>query len=361
MSYLEKTHRRKNILTGEWVLVSPHRNQRPWSGATERVDEATLPVFDANCPLCPGNTRANGVKNPTYQSTYTFVNDFGALTSHSPDDTSDHVSSELFISEPATGECRVICFSPDHNRTLPELSTSEILAVVDCWQDNFVDLSTKYNCVHIFENKGAVMGCSQPHPHGQIWAHDHLSTEIEKKLSRFTEYYAKHTSCLLDDYVNAEISASARIVIENEDWVVVTPYWAIWPFETMLVCRHPIAHFGNLDERMKTSLAKIIQQLTIKYDNVFECSFPYSMGWHNSPLQKDHAPRQLDNAPRQLENEEIWRLHAHYYPPLLRSATVKKFMVGYEMLAESQRDLTVETAAQILRDCSNVHYKKAGI
>ncbi len=350
MNYHTTTHRRKNILTGDWVLVSPHRNNRPWSGATEESTVVPLPSYDENCPLCPGNTRANGEKNPNYTDTFVFVNDFGALTPLQAKDEatlSDNGSnSALFASEPAAGECRVICFSPDHNRTLPELSELEILAVVDCWQQNYNQLSAKYKCVHIFENKGAIMGCSQPHPHGQIWAHNHLSTEIEKKLSSFRNYSNTHDTCLLNDYVNAEIDDGSRVVVKNDDWLVIVPYWAAWPFETLLVCRRDVAHFGQLDENTKRSLAAIIQQLTIKYDNVFNCSFPYSMGWHN--------------APKPLDNHDIWRLHAHFYPPLLRSATIKKFMVGYEMLAESQRDLTAETAADILRNASNIHYKQSG-
>ena len=339
----EFTHRRKNLLNGEWVLVSPHRNNRPWLGATEDTAAASTNEHDASCPLCSGNTRANGESNPTYDFTHVFTNDFGALTP-SLSDNAIIESDDLFEAEAATGEARVICFSPKHNKTLPELSVTEIAQVVTTWKSQFIDLSRSYSCIHIFENKGEVMGCSQPHPHGQIWAHNHRSSEIQAEDARQLYYFQKHQRSLLDAYIEKEQKEKQRTIIENAHWLVVVPYWAKWPFETLLICKDDVQTMAQLNEAQIQTLAETLQELTIRYDNVFNCSFPYSMGWHNAPLDLDDAKH--------------WRLHAHFYPPLLRSATVKKHMVGYEMLAESQRDLTAETAAKILRDASSVHYKR---
>lgn len=338
----EFTHRRKNLLNGEWVLVSPHRNNRPWSGATETQSHFKLPSYDENCPLCAGNTRANGESNPNYKFTHVFKNDFAALTENLPNDAEvdeDH----LFQADLATGEARVICFSPDHSKTLAEMNVVEITKVVDTWQDQYKELSQRYKCVHLFENKGELMGCSQPHPHGQVWAHNHYSTELARENINQLEYYSEHGRAMLDDYVQREIAEQSRVVYENEAWLVVVPYWAKWPFETLLLTKQTSPDFCSLDEQQKHLLALAIQVLTVSYDNVFNCSFPYSMGWHN--------------APGDLDEKQHWRMHAHFYPPLLRSATVKKHMVGYEMLAESQRDLTAETAAKILREAQGVHYK----
>ena len=346
MNNLEFTHRRKNPLTGDWVLVSPHRNNRPWSGATEAPSGETLPKYDENCPLCPGNERANDTHNPQYADTFVFKNDFGALVSEQQgtEALDSAEQNPLFEADVANGECRVICFSPDHNKSLPELTPNEISKVIDTWQSNYVELAEKYACVHVFENKGAIMGCSQPHPHGQIWAHDHLSTEIEAENNNQLAYKAKQGTNLLADYVAKEVVEEDRIVAQNEHWLVVVPFWAAWPFETLLVAKDDVRHFGQLTEDQKASLAQILQELTIRYDNVFNCSFPYSMGWHSAPAN--------------INDDSHWRLHAHFYPPLLRSASVKKHMVGYEMLAESQRDLSAETAAKILRDVSTTHYKQ---
>jgi len=343
MNKLELTHRRKNPLTGDWVLVSPHRNNRPWSGATEESNETALPRYEEKCPLCPGNDRANDTANPDYQDTFVFVNDFGALVAEQ-DQEIEQENNPLFQADVANGECRVICFSPDHSKTLPELSIQEIGRVIDTWQENYIELSKQYQCVHVFENKGAVMGCSQPHPHGQIWAHDHLSTEISKEDQQQLSYQQQHGSSLLKDYANHEVDYQERVVVENDHWLVVVPFWAAWPFETILLPKDDLQSFSQLTAEQKESLAEILQAITIKYDNVFNCSFPYSMGWHNAPANG--------------EDNSHWQLHAHFYPPLLRSSSVKKHMVGYEMLAESQRDLTAETAAQILKNASSVHFKQ---
>lgn len=342
MTLVQNTHRRRNPLNGKWVLVSPKRNNRPWSGATENVSETALPSYDPSCPLCPGNTRANGQPNPQFDSTYVFANDFGALENTKKPAPVDG-EEELMQAEVTDGECRVICYSPDHNRTLPELSHAEILSVVNTWQQHYLALAEQYSCVHIFENKGEVMGCSQPHPHGQIWAHNHWSSEIEQAQTHLLAYFEKHGTNLLADYLALEQKHQQRILIENHHWLAVVPYWAAWPFETLLIAKRDVRDFGDLQEDDKDALASILKTLTTKYDNIFNCSFPYSMGWHSAPCD--------------LDDSRHWRLHAHFYPPLLRSPSVKKHMVGYEMLAESQRDITPETAAQILQEASNIHYK----
>lgn len=337
------SHRRKNQLTGEWTLVSPHRNNRPWHGATEQANELQLPEHESQCPLCPGNDRANGASNPVFHDTHVFTNDFGALTEHKAKDKHEH---PLFQSQEATGIAKVICFSPKHNKTLAQLTVAEIVPVVKAWKKEYTELITKFTCIHIFENKGEIMGCSQPHPHGQIWAHHHYSTEIEKENVRQQAYFSEHGTALLKDYLAQELKDQLRIVCENDDWVVLVPYWAKWPFETLVLPKFNIVDFLTLHQTQSKALAEMLSTLTIKYDNVFKCSFPYSMGWHNAPAD--------------LNDKSHWLLHAHFYPPLLRSAAVKKHMVGYEMMAESQRDLTPEQAATILRNASSVHYKQEG-
>ncbi|WOT05031.1 UDP-glucose--hexose-1-phosphate uridylyltransferase [Shewanella youngdeokensis] len=344
MADLELTHRRKNPLSGDWVLVSPHRNNRPWLGATEANNHTEAPAFDAQCPLCPGNQRANDAINPQYQGTFVFTNDFGALNSAQQSVEHD-ATHPLLMAETASGECRVICFSEQHNLTLPELPIEAIEQVVDTWQQHYQTLAAQYQCVHIFENKGSVMGCSQPHPHGQIWAHDHLSSEIAVEDAKQHAYFAKHGRTMLADYVEHETNTRTRVVFENSHWLVVVPYWAAWPFETLVVAKDDVRHFGQMSQAQKSALAEAIKVLTTKYDNLFNCSFPYSMGWHNAPSQTN-------------TDDSHWRLHGHFYPPLLRSATVKKHMVGYEMLAESQRDITAETAAALLQQASDIHYKQ---
>ncbi|MBL4242674.1 UDP-glucose--hexose-1-phosphate uridylyltransferase [Vibrio fluvialis] len=341
---VDHPHRRFNPLTGQWVLVSPHRAKRPWSGADEKITADTLPSYDEQCFLCAGNSRISGDINPNYQGTYVFMNDFAALMADTPN-APESVSS-LFKIQSVRGLSRVICFSPDHSKALPELAVSQIRSVIDTWNDQIEELGKDYIWVQAFENKGEIMGCSQPHPHGQIWANSFLPNEIARKEQNLKAYYQTHGRNLLVDYVQAELEDGARIVVETEFWVAVVPYWAAWPFETMLLPKLHIRRMNELSERQRDDLALAIKKLTSRYDNLFRCSFPYSMGWHYAPFFE------------QGTDIEHWQLHALFYPPLLRSATIRKFMVGFEMLAESQRDLTAEQAAQRLRNVSDVHYKE---
>lgn len=334
-------HRRYNPLTGEYVLVSPHRMKRPWQGKQERPPAEIRPHYDPSCYLCPSNTRANGESNPDYKSTFVFTNDFAAILPDTPD--SEPPLHPLMRAEAVRGTCRVICFSPRHDLTLPEMDLADIRHVVDIWADQTAELGALYQWVQIFENKGEIMGCSNPHPHGQIWAQNALPNEITKEDRHQRLYYEAEGTPLLLDYIGLETRLGERIVVDNNDWLAVVPYWAIWPFEILLLPRRHILRLPDLNERERDSLADILKRLLTRYDNLFEISFPYSMGWHGAPY--DGA----DNI--------YWQLHAHFYPPLLRSATIKKFMVGYEMMAEAQRDLTPEMAAARLRELSEIHYK----
>ena len=336
-------HRRRNPLTGDWVLVSPHRTQRPWLGRQEAVAGSQRPAHDPACYLCPGTTRANGATNPRYTGTYVFTNDFAALNTETPPPPQD--AHPLLHSEPTRGECRVICFSPRHDLTLPEMPVEAIRGVVQTWAEQVDELGQRWRWVQVFENKGDVMGCSNPHPHGQIWAGDALPNEAAKEDREQRMHFARHRTTLLADYLQLELKAGERIVVENADWVAVVPYWAVWPFETLLLPRRAVAHLPDLTADERTTLADILKRLLTRYDNLFQTAFPYSMGWHG--------------APRDGGDYTHWQLHAHFYPPLLRSATVKKFMVGYEMMAEAQRDLTAEQAAERLRAQSETHYREA--
>lgn len=337
----EHPHRRYNPLTDQWVLVSPHRAKRPWQGQQEKVQEEQKPSHDPNCYLCPRNKRITGEPNPDYRKPYVFKNDFSALLVDSP--APEASQDPLFQSSVARGESRVICFSPDHSKTLPLLTESEIEDVIDVWQTQLNELGQQYQWVQIFENKGAAMGCSNPHPHGQIWANSFLPNEVAREDENQRKYYEKHGSVLLVDYAKRELEQKERVVVETAHWVAVVPYWAVWPFETLLLPKAHVKRLTELSAEQHQDLAVILKKLTTKYDNLFETSFPYSMGFHAAPFND--------------ENNEHWQLHAHFYPPLLRSATVRKFMVGYEMLGESQRDLTAEQAAARLRELSDVHYK----
>jgi len=341
LTLFEYPHRRFNPLTGEYVLVSPQRTKRPWLGQVEKSSLNSRPAYDPDCYLCPGNGRASGKNNPVYSTTHVFDNDFSALLPDTPA-VGDN-SNTLLKSEGVQGICRVICYSPRHDLTLSEMSTAAIKDVVDVWGDQCNELGEQYCWVQVFENKGAVMGCSNPHPHGQIWASRHLPNEIMKEDEQQIKYYEDQHSVMLMDYAQMETQEKIRLVYENTDWLVVVPFWAVWPFELLMIPRRHILHLPELRENERHSLASALKSILVRYDNLFETEFPYSMGWHSAPYNDgDHVH---------------WQLHAHFYPPLLRSATVKKFMVGYEMLAEPQRDITAEQAAERLNAVSEQHYK----
>jgi len=335
-------HRRFNPLTGEWILVSPHRAQRPWQGQHEKSMGDERPAFDPECYLCPGNTRAGGEKNSHYTDTFVFTNDFPALL---PGATPVGSSTDpLFRRQDVSGTCRVICFSPQHDLTLPEMELPAIRKVIDLWGEQVEDLGRRYRWVQLFENKGAVMGCSNPHPHGQVWASDSLPNEPAKEDRQQARYKSECGTSLLLDYLLREVETVERIVVEDEHWVALVPYWATWPYETLLLPRRHVARIDDLDNSERDNLAVTLKRLLTRYDNLFETSFPYSMGWHGAPFDDGDVSH--------------WQLHAHFYPPLLRSASVKKFMVGYEMLAEAQRDLTAEQAAARMREVSEKHFRQ---
>ena len=336
---VDHPHRRHNPLTGDWVLVSPHRAKRPWQGQVEKTTTDVRPAHDPECYLCPGNDRITGDRNPDYTKPFVFTNDFPALLTDTPDATS---GSNLFQASTARGESRVVCFSPDHSKTLPQLSAEDITQVINTWAEQVKELGGKYDWVQLFENKGAVMGCSNPHPHGQIWASSFLPNEARKEDGHQQQWLLKHNKNMLLEYALAESRSGERTVVENADWIAVVPYWAGWPFETLLLPKRHVLHINDLNNSERITLAEILKELTTRYDNLFQTSFPYSMGWHGAPTKQGDFGH--------------WQLHAHFYPPLLRSSTVRKFMVGFEMLAETQRDLTAEQAAQRLRDLPETHY-----
>lgn len=339
-------HRRFNSLSGDWVLVSPHRAQRPWQGKVEAAAGEERPPHDASCYLCAGNDRAGGQRNPPYTGTYVFANDFSALLPTPQVAAADGLDAEghqLLASQAVHGECRVICFSPRHDLTLARMPVAAIRGVVDTWIAESRSLGERHAWVQIFENKGAAMGCSNPHPHGQIWASDFIPNEGLKEHAAQRRWAEAHDSVLLLDYARLEASRGERVVAGNADWVAVVPWWAVWPYEILLMpLRRHVATLVDLTADERATLAEILKNLLARYDNLFACDFPYSMGWHA--------------APNTAAARDWWQLHAHFYPPLLRSATIKKFMVGYEMLGESQRDITPEHAAERLRACSDIHH-----
>jgi len=328
-------HRRFNPLTREWVLVSPHRTQRPWQGQVEAADDEAAPVYDPECYLCPGNARAGGARNPNYTSTFVFDNDFAALK---PDTRRDRFEQDgLLIAESEPGICRVVCFSPQHNLTIANMDPGDLRTVVERWAEQWVDLGRRpnINYIQIFENRGAMMGASNPHPHCQIWSSFDLPNEVAKEQTAQAAWRGERGGCLICEYARMEQTARDRIVDENEHWLTLVPFWAIWPFETMLVPKSHATGIDRLADAGRDGLADILKRTTARYDRLFHVSFPYTMGFHQRP--SDGGPH------------EEWHMHAHFLPPLLRSATVRKFMVGYELMGTPQRDITPEAAAERLR------------
>lgn len=340
---LEHQHIRYNPLKDEWILVSPHRTQRPWDGELETVEEKVV-EFDPNNPLCPGVKRSSGLTNPEYKSTYVFTNDFPAIVENVPEPP--QTNDELFQTRAARGTCKVICFHPRSNIHLYSMTHDEVLNVIQEWMQQIQELGKKYEWVQLFENRGSMMGCSNPHPHCQVWASNFMPNEAKIKDTNLKKYYTKHQRPLLQDYIKKELLKKERIVYENDEWVILVPYWAVWPFETMILPKNQIERLTDANLRQRELLVATLQILIAKYDNLFKCTFPYSMGWHGAPTGS------FLNEP-----QTHWTFHGIYYPPLLRSANIKKFMVGYELLAQPQRDLTPEKAAGMLREQSPVHFK----
>ncbi|MBD0725453.1 galactose-1-phosphate uridylyltransferase [Flavobacterium sp. L1I52] len=341
----EDPHRRYNPLINEWVLVSPHRAKRPWQGQKEAINTVALPEYDPECYLCAGNVRANGEVNPPYESSFVFENDFAALKQEAIA-FDGNAEGSFFKAQPERGISRVVCFSPRHDLTLPEMEVDGIVNIIKTWQREYTDLGNidYINHVQIFENKGSVMGCSNPHPHGQIWAQSSLPTQVQKTQNSLKAYFDKNGTNLLQDYLNEELKVKERVVVENDHFAAIVPFWAIWPFETMIISKRHITKITDFTEDEVAAFAEVLKKLTTKYDNLFETSFPYSSGIHQAPTDGEEHPE--------------WQFHMHFYPPLLRSASVKKFMVGYEMMGESQRDITPEKSAEMLRNLSEVHYKQ---
>jgi UDPglucose--hexose-1-phosphate uridylyltransferase len=344
-----QTQRRFNPLTREWILVSPRRTERPWQGQTENPIPGPAPLaYDPDCYLCPGNARAEGSRNPAYSSTYVFDNDFAALRPDLPDLTGDTNDKNLLIADAERGVCRVVCFSPRHDLALPQMATADICGVIDLWAEQYRSLGDLpfVNHVQIFENRGAMMGCSNPHPHGQIWATQTVPNEPQKEQQSLADYRGERGSCLLCDYSGLELSLRERVVCQNESFLAVVPFWATWPFETLVLSKQHVADIDALDAGERTGLADLLKRLTTRYDNLFQTSFPYSMGFHQRPTDGTQHTE--------------WHFHGHFFPPLLRSATIRKFMVGFELLASPQRDMTPEVAAQRLRAMPEEHYLVKG-
>jgi UDPglucose--hexose-1-phosphate uridylyltransferase len=332
----EKPHRRLNLLTGEHVLVSPHRTKRPWLGMVDTAPAAARPPYDPGCYLCPGNERAGGARNPAYTETYLFENDYAALLPGAEPESFDR--GQLLHAETERGLCRVLCYSPRHDLTLGLMEPPALRRVVDAWTDQYAELGALpwIRHVQIFENNGAMMGASNPHPHGQIWAEEQIPNEPAKETERQSRHWQSRKSCLLCDYLGMEYAQKERIVCENDSFTALVPFWAVWPYETMLVARAHRGALPDLSEKERGDLAEILPRLTRTYDRIFDAPFPYSMGFHQRPTDGDPHPE--------------WHFHAHFYPPLLRSTTIRKFMVGYELLAQPQRDITPESAAERLKN-----------
>lgn len=362
LDLMREPHRRYNPLTGEWILVSPQRATRPWLGQVEPAPREDRQTYDPQCYLCPGNLRASGERNPLYTGTFVFTNDFPALLPATA--AQSFRPHPLLWASGQPGTCRVICFSPRHDLTLAEMTVPEIAAVVDEWAAQTQELGRTYTWVQVFENKGEMMGASNPHPHGQIWATASIPVEPAKEDHQQRAYFGEYGLPLLRDYAALEASLGDRLVVANEHWLAVVPFWAIWPFETLLLPQRHVLRLYDLTAAERLALAEILKRLLTRYDNLFQAPFPYSMGWHGAPTGPEMAATEGEarlnsrsGTPDHNDPFIYWQLHAHFYPPLLRSATVRKFMVGFEMLAEPQRDLTPEEAAARLRALSEVHYR----
>ena len=332
-------HRRWNPLRRAWVMVSPHRTQRPWQGEVSKTAAAASQAYDPECYLCPGNKRAGGDVNPNYSGVFSFVNDYAAVLPNPPA-VVDQTDSPLLAAEPVEGICKVLCFHPDHGLTLAKMQRPDIRRVVDAWAQETEEIAALdwINHIQIFENRGAMMGASNPHPHCQIWATSHIPDEPALETEAQQAYLAGHSSCLLCDYLAAERASGDRVIVENEHFTAVVPWWAVWPFETMILSRRHCGLLPEFTSEERDALADILKRVTSRYDQLFDVSFPYTMGFHQSPVDGVPHPE--------------WHFHAHFYPPLLRSATVRKFMVGFEMLGMPQRDITPEDAAARLRALS---------
>ena len=342
-NFEEYPHRRYNPLTGEWVLVSPHRAKRPWQGQQEKPVVDEKPEYDPECYLCPGNKRSNGSINPDYSDSFAFTNDFSSLLEQIPDGS--YSEGDFFKAESEKGISRVICFSPKHNVTIPEMQIEEVQKVVDVWCREYESLGNHdfINHIQIFENKGPIMGCSNPHPHGQIWAQQNIPVEPYKKQLHQLNYWKNHKTSLLSDYITQELERKTRILFYDEYFVTLVPFWAVWPFESIIVSRRHVSRITELTDSERRSFAAAYRQIAILYDNLFEVSFPYSAGIHQAPTDG--------------QKHEEWHMHMSFYPPLLRSATIKKFMVGYEMFGNPQRDITPESSAKRLKELPRTHYK----
>ncbi len=340
---LQFPHRRYNPLRREWVLISPHRTDRPWQGEVNKSSGFSDVHYDPKCYLCPGNERAGGHQNPKYDGVFLFDNDYAALMPDSPA-PDDAGRSPLLRAERERGRCKVVCFHPDHSLTLALMQPADIRRVVDTWAEQYAELCAQPEIHHvqIFENRGAMMGASNPHPHCQIWATEHVPDEPAAETLALQAYQQDHGTCLLCDYLKTEQDAGLRVVAENDEFLVVVPWWAVWPFETLVMAKSHVGSMIEFSDVQRNGLADILKQVTTRYDNLFETSFPYTMGFHQMPCDGSAHPE--------------WHFHAHFYPPLLRSATVRKFMVGFEMLGMPQRDITAETAAERLRAVPAVHF-----